>query len=171
MKLGGSLPAAAEQIPQPRWSKPARVLPPHCAQNRRSLPSQIAQKRRNPGALALGTPGVRAGLRREEEIFFVSGFVFSLTAKKSSPMLEIASNSRLRARKQVATAEIVKSLSRPTGRATYPSQVAQGSAMGDLERLQLAGKWPAMLKTQLRSLTGRFCPFIVHSFRTLDFSC
>src|ERR1051326_5315398 len=141
MKLGGSLPAAAEQIPQPRWSKPARVLPPHCAQSARLAIPDCA-KAAQSGSPGVGDPRVRAGLRREEEIFFVSGFVFSLTAKKSSPMLEIASNSRLKARKQVATAEIVKSLSRPTGRATYPSQVAQGSAMGDLERLQLAGNGP-----------------------------
>ncbi|HET9838388.1 MAG TPA: RluA family pseudouridine synthase [Candidatus Angelobacter sp.] len=33
--------------------------PPHRAQNRRALPSQIAQRRRDPGALALGTPAPR----------------------------------------------------------------------------------------------------------------
>ena len=33
--------------------------PPQQPQKRRSLPSQIAQKRRNPGALVLGTPGKR----------------------------------------------------------------------------------------------------------------
>lgn len=42
---------AAEPIP-PSYSR----VPPQQPQQRRSLPSQIAQKRRNPGTLVLGTP-------------------------------------------------------------------------------------------------------------------
>ena len=76
MKLGWLPPGSSGADPSAAPDKNWRGFCHPIARNRRALPSQIAQKRRNPGALALGTPGLGRGygVRKRSFLFLVSFF-------------------------------------------------------------------------------------------------